>query len=107
MSLLSADVLDRVVKNTVEWYLNNRNALIGAMEESGRPYGQTALSGREQLARFLNMTPEDWSILIENRMQRYRGQPNALALTGQDIGRFRKRMQTLAAQYGIEGVGEV
>lgn len=94
---LTGPVLDEIVKEAVEWYQENLLYLLKAMEER-HPYGSVRLTPEEQLAKYLAMTEEDWSILFARLERRYRGLPNSRKLVEEEAAKYVKRMETLRSK---------
>ncbi len=95
MPLISGPTLDELAKELTAWYIKTRELLIQALEE-GYPYGSTPLTPREQLDKFLSMTPEDWQDLTGKLVDRHRGKPDAEALARKDLEEFTNKMNNMA-----------
>ncbi|KKK74924.1 hypothetical protein LCGC14_2552370 [marine sediment metagenome] len=91
MTLITGPKLDEVAEVVRQWYLTTRGKLIAALEE-GYPYGSAPLTPREQVERFLAMSPEDWNRLATKLVDRYRGQPNAETLARKDLEDYVAKM---------------
>jgi len=103
MAIVSGPELDKIAKEAKEWYLEMREYLIKALEGDDYPFGSVRLSLTEQVAKYDSMTPMDWSTMIENLYKRYKGRQGALKLVGDDIARYRGRMERLKARMGYNG----
>ena len=99
MAIISGPKLDQLVKDSREWYNRMRERLIADMERDGYAYGNVKLTEEEQLFKYLGMTPRDHADMLERLLQKYRGQPDALRRAGQDLQRYRQRMEGLRAKY--------
>ncbi len=95
MPIITGPTLDELAKELTAWYINTRELLIQALEE-GYPYGSSPLSPREQVERFMDMTPEDWQALTAKLIDRHRGKPDAEALARKDLEEFTTKMNNMA-----------
>ena len=95
---LTGPVFEEIVAEAVSWYQDNLLFLMRAMEEGGHPYGAVRLSPAEQVAKYLTMTEEDWSILFALLERRFQGLPNSRALIEDAATRYVKRMETLRSK---------
>lgn len=95
MPIVDGPTLDRLVKQVQEWYTETRARLIEDLERDGYPYGTVRLTQEEQLYKYLAMTPADWSSMTQRLLNKYRGQPDAMQRTSQDIKRYQERMEGL------------
>ncbi len=95
MPIITGPTLDELAKELTRWYINTREFLIQALEE-GYPYGSAPLSPREQVERFMSMTPEDWQDLTAKLIDRHRGKPDAEALARKDLEEFTNKMNSMA-----------
>ena len=95
MPLITGPTLDELAKELTTWYINTRELLIQALEE-GYPYGSAPLTPREQMDRFVSMTPEDWQTLTAKLIDRHRGKPNAEALAREDLEDYVNKMNRMA-----------
>ncbi len=95
MPIITGPTLDELAKELTAWYINTRELLIQALEE-GYPYGSAPLTPREQVERFMDMTPEDWKGLTAKLIDRHRGKPNAEALAREDLDEFTTKMNKMA-----------
>ncbi|KKK87096.1 hypothetical protein LCGC14_2756660 [marine sediment metagenome] len=95
MPLVSGPSLDEMAKELSSWYLETRERLIQVLEE-GYPYGSIPLTPKEQVDRFMSMTPEDWEALTAKLTERHRGQPKAEELVRKDLETFVAKMNRMA-----------
>lgn len=95
MPLITGPTLDELAKELTTWYINTRELLIQALEE-GYPYGSAPLTPREQIDRFISMTPEDWQTLTAKLIDRHRGKPDAEALARKDLEEYTNKMNNMA-----------
>lgn len=95
MPLITGPSLDELAKELTAWYIKTREELIQALEE-GYPYGSIPLSPREQIDKFLSMTPEDWEDMTSKLAERHRGKPNADELVRKDLEDFVTKMNKAA-----------
>ena len=95
MPLVSGPSLDEMAKELSSWYLETRERLIQVLEE-GYPYGSIPFTPREQVDRFMSMTPEDWEDLTAKLTERHRGQPKAEELVRKDLEDFVAKMNRMA-----------
>ena len=86
--------LNRLKKEFLEWYPNYRQRLLTAMEQ-GEVYGARQLTTDEQVSRFIEMTPEDYKVLLMRLQQRYAGLPDADSRINRDLATYMSRMTTL------------
>ncbi len=93
--IITGPRLDQVAEVVRRWYLDTRARLIKAMEE-GYPYGNTPITPRQQVERFLSMTPEDLQVLMAKLVERHRGEPNAQELARQDLEDYVTKMNRMA-----------
>ncbi len=95
MPIITGPTLDELAKELTAWYIETRELLIQALEE-GYPYGSAPLTPREQVERFMDMTPEDWQDLTAKLIDRHRGKPDAEALARKDLEEYTQRMNNMA-----------
>lgn len=95
MPIITGPVLDELAKELSAWYIKTREELIQALSE-GYPYGNVPLSPREQVDKFLSMTPEDWKDMTDKLAERHRGKPNAQELVREDLEDFVAKMNKMA-----------
>lgn len=95
MPLITGPSLDQLAKELSAWYVKTRDELIAALEE-GYPYGSVPLTPREQVDRFMSMTPEDWDAMTQKLTERHRGKPNAQELVRKDLEDFVTKMNKAA-----------
>ena len=95
MPIITGPSLDEIAKESAAWYIKTREELIQALSE-GYPYGSVPLTPREQLDRFMSMTPEDWEALTAKLTERHRGQPKAEELVRKDLETFVAKMNRMA-----------
>ncbi len=95
MPIITGPTLDELAKELTRWYIETRELLIQALEE-GYPYGSAPLTPREQVERFMSMTPEDWKDLTAKLIDRHRGKPDAEALARKDLEEFTNKMNRMA-----------
>ncbi len=95
MPIITGPTLDELATELTAWYIETRELLIQALEE-GYPYGSAPLSPREQVERFMDMTPEDWQDLTAKLIDRHRGKPDAEALARKDLEEFTDKMNKMA-----------
>jgi len=95
MPLISGPTLDELAKELASWYITTREELIKALEE-GYPYGSAPLTPREQIDRFMSMTPEDLQGLEAKLIDRHRGKPNAESLARKDLEDYVNKMNRMA-----------
>ncbi|KKM04643.1 hypothetical protein LCGC14_1577110, partial [marine sediment metagenome] len=96
MPLITGPTLDELAKELANWYINTRELLIQALEE-GYPYGSAPLTPREQIDRFMSMTPEDWEGLVSKLVDRHRGKPDAEVLARKDLEDYVAKMNRMGA----------
>ena len=95
MPLITGPTLDELAKELTTWYIETREFLIQALEE-GYPYGSVPLTPREQVERFMAMSPEDWQDMTAQLIDRHRGKPDAEALARKDLEEFTNKMNRMA-----------
>ncbi len=95
MPLITGPSLDELAKELSAWYIKTREELLQALEE-GYPYGSVPLTPREQVDKFMSMTPEDWEGLVAKLVDRHRGKPNAEALARKDLEDYVAKMNSMA-----------
>ena len=95
MAIITGPALDEIAKELTEWYLETRERLIREIE-SPYPYGSVPLTPREQVERFVSMTPEDWEGITNKLTERHRGKPNAEELVRKDLEAFVAKMNRQA-----------
>ncbi len=95
MPVITGPALDELVKELTAWYVQERERLIQALEE-GYPYGSIPLTPREQVERFMTMTPQDWESLTDKLTDRHRGKPNAEELVRKDLETFVNKMNRMS-----------
>ena len=100
MPAIDGERLDKIAVNLHTWFVLKKKWLIDQLEAGGYPFGNVPLSEREQLTRFINMTPTDWQDLYRGLQLRHRGQPNAQELVMTDINSFRTEMESLRVRLG-------
>lgn len=100
MPVLSGPKLEAIVTHAVSWYTTRRQTLIKAMEER-YPYGSVRLTPTEQLTRFLEMSPDDWSQMIVALHERYRGLPDAYDRVDRDLQAYTNRMLRLKNRQSV------
>lgn len=91
MPVLSGEQLENVREQATQWYVEMRQKLIKALEQ-GTPYGAVQLTPEEQYMQFVGMQPEDWSALIAQLTNRYRGLPNQRQLVNADLAAYTRKM---------------
>lgn len=91
MSLISGDELQSVVDNAVKWYTKTRLDLIEAFEES-TPYGQQKLTEIEQVMNFDQLQAQDWTQMLAQLYDRYRGLPDMEDRVNKDLAGYVARM---------------
>lgn len=91
MPVLSGQQLEQIRELSTQWYVQTRQKLIKALE-MGTPYGAVHLSPEEQYMNFVGMQPEDWSALIAQLNNRYRGLPNQRELVNSDLTAYTRKM---------------
>ncbi|KKK88738.1 hypothetical protein LCGC14_2740140 [marine sediment metagenome] len=94
MPFITGPSLDELVKELSSWYIKTRGELIQALEE-GYPYGSTPLTPRQQVDKFMSMTPEDWEGLVSKLVDRHRGKPDAEALARKDLEDYVAKMNRM------------
>ena len=102
--ILSGPELDEVVRQAKEWYLEMREYLLKQLEAGPYPYGNIRLSRAEQYSRYREMTPQDWSQLYVTLQNKYAGHPNSRELVGNEIMRYRQRMETVGRELADQGL---
>ena len=95
MTLITGPKLDQVAEAVRQWYLTTRAKLIEVLEE-GYPYGSVPVTPRQQVERFISMTPEDWQNLQTRLVERHRGEPNAQELAQEDLRDYISKMNRMA-----------
>ncbi|KKL83585.1 hypothetical protein LCGC14_1973260 [marine sediment metagenome] len=95
MPLISGPTLDELAKELSQWYIKTREELIESLSE-GYPYGSSPLTPRQQIDRFMSMTPEDWQELTAKLIDRHRGKPNAEELARKDLEDYVNKMNRMA-----------
>jgi hypothetical protein len=95
MPLITGPSLDELAKELSQWYIDTREFLIQAVSE-GYPYGSDPLTPRQQLEKFMSMTPEDWQDMTAKLIDRHRGKPDAEALARKDLEEFTNKMNRMA-----------
>ena len=95
MPLITGPSLDRIAAELRAWYLKTREELIQALSE-GYPYGSIPLTPRQQVDRFLSMTPQDWEDMTNKLAERHRGKPNTSELVRKDLEEFVAKMNRMA-----------
>ncbi len=95
MPLITGPTLDELAKELTTWYIKTREFLIKALEE-GYPYGSVPLTPREQVEKFMSMSPEDWQDMTAQLIDRHRGKPDAEALARKDLEEFSDKMNNMA-----------
>ena|SRR3990167_205932 len=91
MPNLSGPAMDAMAKELKVWYVSYRQELIATLEEE-YPYGAVRLSPLEQYNRFLEVSPQDYEILISKLNDRYRGLPNQYNLVNRDLANYMAKM---------------
>ncbi len=94
MTMLTGPQLDKMRQELIDWWLSTRRRLIEALEE-GYPYRSTQLTPDQQVAKFVDLGPSDWSALVERLMERYKGEPNRRELVIADLRRYQNQMYRL------------
>ena len=102
MVKLAGRDLVKLVDQSSEWYHIMRGRLIDALEEGGYPYGSVRLSPAEQYIQYRNMTPEDWANMIERLYDRFRGVSDANSRVGDEMARYRGKMEALGRRMGVQ-----
>ena len=97
--MISAKRLEAITKDVTEWYVQNRQMLIKALEADGYPYWSVKLTPAEQYIKYRGMTEADWAQFTEALYDRFRGLPDASTLVAEEITKFRNRMQKMDRQF--------
>ena len=100
MPVVSGERLDKVAERLHEWFVGTRLSLIKKLEVSGYPFGNVPLSPREQLTRYINMTPEQWTAFYGHLYLRYKGMPDAPNRVMNDIRQFQGEMEKIRSEVG-------
>lgn len=100
MPMLSGPELDEVRDAAIKWYYTMRQFLIEKLE-SGHPFGAVHLTPAEQFQNFIQMAPEDWSALIAQLTNRYRGLPNTQELVNADLANYTRKMLSYGNRAGM------
>lgn len=99
MPVISGPELDRLKKDAMDWYYDMRQRLIEDLER-GYPYGAVKLSPAEQYQNYIQMQPEDWTGLIAQLTNRYRGLPDQDRLVNNDLSSYVRKMLDYGARAG-------
>lgn len=91
MPIISGPQLDKLKADALDWYYKMRTKLIADLEK-GYPYGAVHLTPAEQYQNFIQMQPEDWSALIAQLTNRYRGEPHSEQLVNADLSAYAQKM---------------
>ena len=96
MPLITGPKLDEAVKVLRTWYIETRAATIAALEAGGYPYRSVPVTPKQQVERFISMTPEGWQVLMDKLVDRHRGEPNATELAREDLQDYIRKMNRMA-----------